>query len=362
MVSEDIYEPLLGMLFVAGCVAVAGFTVLRLVRGGSAGRNLVSIMGFYALCFVPIFVVFVLIESFDMRLLWGFAGGSLVGGVGLGSIVGGFCLALMKLGWFRRQREVVEEKEVSEEGRVAPTTPEETPEASPEYGSFAGAHQAEKTRPERAQERARRRQERARENRDKDTEQLAREAEERLARIERHRIKAERAAEERSKAREKERLAREKERLARLERNRIKAEREEEERRKHVESLLSREAVRDHVNYMSGLEFEKFMADVLRQKGYVVEETKASGDQGVDLLLPNYDGKRVAVQLKRYTGAVGNSAIQQTFAGMAHYHAEEGWVITTGTFTKSARQIARSTRVRLIDGKELADWLVDLKD
>ena len=329
MVSEDIYEPLLGMLFVAGCVAVAGFTVLRLVRGGSAGRNLVSIMGFYALCFVPIFVVFVLIESFDMRLLWGFAGGSLVGGVGLGSIVGGFCLALMKLGWFRRQREVVEEKEVSEEGRVAPPASEEAPEASPEYGSFAGAHQAEKTRPERAQERARRRQERARENRDKDTEQLAREAEERLARIER---------------------------------NRIEAEREEEERRKHIESLLSREAVRDDINYMTGLEFEKFMADVLRQKGYLVEETKASGDQGVDLLLPNYDGKRVAVQLKRYTGAVGNSAIQQTFAGMAHYHAEEGWVITTGTFTKSARQIARSTRVRLIDGKELADWLVDLKD
>ena len=45
---------------------------------------------------------------------------------------------------------------------------------------------------------------------------------------------------------------------------------------------------------MSGLEFERFMADLFRQKGYGVEETKASGDQGVDLLL-DIEGKRVAV-------------------------------------------------------------------
>ncbi len=113
---------------------------------------------------------------------------------------------------------------------------------------------------------------------------------------------------------------------------------------------------------MSGLEFERFMANLFRQKGYAVEETKATGDQGVDLLLPDFEGKRIAVQLKRYTGPVGNAAVQATFAGMAHYQANKGWIITTSTFTKSARELARSTSVRLIDGKELAQWLEDLRE
>jgi restriction system protein len=104
------------------------------------------------------------------------------------------------------------------------------------------------------------------------------------------------------------------------------------------------------------------MADLLRQKGYEVEETPLSGDQGVDLILPDLDGKRVVIQLKRWTGPVGNKAIQATFAGMGHYEADEGWIITTSTFTKSARELARSTSVRLIDRDELTDWLEGLRE
>jgi HJR/Mrr/RecB family endonuclease len=59
---------------------------------------------------------------------------------------------------------------------------------------------------------------------------------------------------------------------------------------------------------------------------------------------------------------VGNAAVQATFAGMAHYGADEGWIITTSTFTKSAWELAKSTSVRLIDGKELADWPDGLKE
>jgi len=109
------------------------------------------------------------------------------------------------------------------------------------------------------------------------------------------------------------------------------------------------------------VEFERFMADVFRQKGYGVQTTKVSGDQGVDLLL-DIEDKKVAVQLKRWTAPVGNAVVGATFAGIAHYRADEGWIITTSTFTKSARELARSTRVRLIDGKELADWLEGLRE
>ena len=140
------------------------------------------------------------------------------------------------------------------------------------------------------------------------------------------------------------------------------AQQREAAKRRRIEAMLHPDRVRDEINYMSGPEFERFMADLLRQKGYEVEETPLSGDQGVDLVLPDLDGKRVVIQLKRWTGPVGNNAIQATFAGMAHYQADEGWIITTSTFTKSARELARSTRMRLIDRDELADWLEELRE
>ena len=151
----------------------------------------------------------------------------------------------------------------------------------------------------------------------------------------------------------------------RIEERRIaqaEAERREEQKRQRIESLLRGDTVQDKINYMSGVEFEKFMADLFRQKGYAVKGTPASGDQGIDLILPDYDGKRVAVQLKRWSGPVGNAVVGATFGGMAHYRADEGWIITTSTFTRSARELARSTRVRLIDGKELAEWLKGLRE
>jgi HJR/Mrr/RecB family endonuclease len=121
-------------------------------------------------------------------------------------------------------------------------------------------------------------------------------------------------------------LQKEEERRERV--RQLQAERHEEalqreaEKRRRIEAMLHPDRVRDEIHYMSGPEFEQFMADLLRQKGYQVEETPLSGDQGVDLVLPDLDGKRVVIQLKRWTGPVGNKAIQATFAGMAHYEAD----------------------------------------
>jgi HJR/Mrr/RecB family endonuclease len=79
---------------------------------------------------------------------------------------------------------------------------------------------------------------------------------------------------------------------AKKERERAEREAEEmrrEQERRRIEALLHRDRVRDEINYMSGSEFERFMADLFRQKGYAVQETKATGDQGVDLILPDLD-------------------------------------------------------------------------
>jgi HJR/Mrr/RecB family endonuclease len=44
------------------------------------------------------------------------------------------------------------------------------------------------------------------------------------------------------------------------------------------------------------------------------------------------------------------------------YGSDEGWIITTSTFTRAAKELAKTTRVRLIDGKELGEWLEGLRE
>ena len=68
------------------------------------------------------------------------------------------------------------------------------------------------------------------------------------------------------------------------------------------------------------------------------------------------------MQLKRWVASVGNRVVSHTLGGMLHYGAQEAWVVTTGLFTPKAKQMARSTGVRLIDGAQLVQWLDGLSE
>lgn len=104
---------------------------------------------------------------------------------------------------------------------------------------------------------------------------------------------------------------------------------------------------------LTGEEFEQYVALVLRDNGFrEIELTRASGDQGVDILAARA-GKRYAIQCKNYAGAVGNAAVQEAYAGAQFYGCEVAAVICPGTFTRAARELARSTGVRLWDGERL---------
>lgn len=128
-----------------------------------------------------------------------------------------------------------------------------------------------------------------------------------------------RQLEEQRKRQKEERQRQEEENRRRLEQRRRQ---EEEERNQRIQALLRTNAVMDEVHHMSGIEFERFMADFLREQGYAVQTTKASGDRGVDLLLST-DDRRVAVQLKRHNRPVGNKAVQEAFTGMMIYKTDE---------------------------------------
>ena len=69
----------------------------------------------------------------------------------------------------------------------------------------------------------------------------------------------------------------------------------------------------------------------------------------------------VAFQCKRYKGQVGASAIRD-FRGSLGTNIEKGVLITTGAFTKAAKEEASSEGKRLIDlmdGEELINKLAE---
>lgn len=104
---------------------------------------------------------------------------------------------------------------------------------------------------------------------------------------------------------------------------------------------------------MDGPTFERHVAETYRRLGYRVELTKASGDQGADVIAQR-SGERIAIQCKRYTGTVGNAAVQQAFAAHTHYGCSRAAVVCSSRFTSSARSLAQTTGVELVDGEQYA--------
>ena len=111
--------------------------------------------------------------------------------------------------------------------------------------------------------------------------------------------------------------------------------------------------------------FERLTQRILRACGFSeVKVTKASGDGGVDgtgkLKVNGIFSFNVAFQCKRYVGSVG-APIVRDFRGSLSKATEKAVLITTGTFTKAAREEAcdpGKEQIDLIDGEELIDLIV----
>ena len=110
---------------------------------------------------------------------------------------------------------------------------------------------------------------------------------------------------------------------------------------------------------LNGHQFEDYLKELFVLLGYQVVRTKGSGDQGADLIIKK-DGKKTVVQAKKYSGSVTNKAIQEVVASKKHYGADRGMVVTTGKFTKSAIDLAKSNKVDLWDKIKLKQVVKDI--
>lgn len=108
---------------------------------------------------------------------------------------------------------------------------------------------------------------------------------------------------------------------------------------------------------LTGEEFELYCADVLRDNGFRdVQVTQYCGDQGVDILAER-GGRSYAIQCKNYESPAGNAAVQEAYAGREYYDCDEAAVICPSGFTRSARELADSTGVRLWGGDRLSHMM-----
>lgn len=110
----------------------------------------------------------------------------------------------------------------------------------------------------------------------------------------------------------------------------------------------------EEIDLLSGYEFEYYLVELFSSLGYDVLPTSYSGDQGADLIIEDL-GMKIVIQAKNYSGNVGNSAIQEALAAKYHYNCDLAMVITNSFFTKAACELAKSTKVVLINRDKLEE-------
>ncbi len=125
----------------------------------------------------------------------------------------------------------------------------------------------------------------------------------------------------------------------------------QEEERKKLDQTV------EQLSQLPPIEFEVWFKDLLNELGYEkVTLTSSSNDEGIDVLA-EFNGLKVAVQCKRWKRAVSGPNVQAFLGAMHHAGAQSGLFVTTGLFTASAKKMASSHLIELVDRAELPDWI-----
>lgn len=116
----------------------------------------------------------------------------------------------------------------------------------------------------------------------------------------------------------------------------------------------------DFDEFMSGHEYEHYVAELIRKHGWKAQVTPGSGDHGADIIAEK--GRlRVAVQCKLYSSPVGNKSVQEAFSAQGFYDCQKSCVVTNSTYTNAARKAAWKLGVSLLHHEQVGEYLKGLK-
>lgn len=127
--------------------------------------------------------------------------------------------------------------------------------------------------------------------------------------------------------------------------------------KKHIHKSADKAKSPQDLLDISPAEFEKMVVELYSLNGYKAKRTGKIGDHGVDVIVQTPKGENWVVQCKRWRGAVGEPVVRDFFGAMHHEKADQGVLVTTGTFTLQAREWAKGKPLKLVDGSEfLTTW------
>ena len=104
---------------------------------------------------------------------------------------------------------------------------------------------------------------------------------------------------------------------------------------------------------MDGVEFEQELGNLFRTRGYGVEGTPTSGDQGVDLVLRR-NGVTTVVQCKAHKNGVGPAVVRELYGSMTALRADNAILACTGGFTRGVHKFVEGKPIRLLDASAIA--------
>lgn len=121
---------------------------------------------------------------------------------------------------------------------------------------------------------------------------------------------------------------------------------------------------RTNLAAMDWLDFENLIREVFekefRANGGEVKITQASRDGGVDAVAFDPDpirGGKIVIQAKRYTNAVGVSAVRDLYGTVHNEGATKGILVTTSDYGPDAYEFAKGKPLTLLSGSELLHLL-----
>jgi restriction system protein len=128
----------------------------------------------------------------------------------------------------------------------------------------------------------------------------------------------------------------------------------------------ARERLADYLAQMDPFKFEKLISLLLQEMGYDnVRVTAPSNDKGVDVVADfevGISSVREVVQVKRHSGSINRTVLDQLRGSLHRFKAMRGTIITIGTFSagaKSASLEQGAAPITLIDGGKLLELLID---
>lgn len=125
--------------------------------------------------------------------------------------------------------------------------------------------------------------------------------------------------------------------------------------RSRFDQLARTENALDELKSISPSDFEDFVAELFRRKGYRALVVGERGDHGVDIDVKNPQGQRAIVQCKCFTnGWVGENTVRDLYGAFMHDGgATSAFLVTTSFFSDPAKEWAKGKPITLINGPRL---------